>query len=215
MKNIFVLNFFLIVVTVSLFGQKNSDKYTAGVPGLHSLMIEPYSVPSRDSNLDTDSIAAHNMLWKPFSGSTIAVQASGGIIFAAAGAGIGYLAAPQSGDASGVQGGLAFALGVTLVSIGLPAGIYIGGNLMGGNGSFWATLGGCAAGLLIGFIPNALNVNKNEVVSVVVFGLCAIGGGITGYNLTASPVYEEKEISSSPNGLLHPDFKFTVFSISL
>jgi hypothetical protein len=86
---------------------------------------------------------------------------------------------------------------------------------MGGNGSFWATLGGCAAGLLIGFIPNALNVNKNEAVSVVVFGLCAIGGGIAGYNLSSSPVYEEREISSISNGLLHPDFKFTVFSISL
>lgn len=205
----------MTVFTLSLFGQDYSTVYTAGDLGLRNLRTNHYLIPLSDSKLKIDSIAAQNMLWKPFSGNTIAVQVSGGLLFAAAGAGIGYLAAPQSGDASGVQGGLAFALGATLVSIGLPAGIYLGGNIMGGNGNFWATLGGCAAGLLIGFIPNALNVNKNDAVSIVVFGLCAIGGGVTGYNLTASPVYEEKEISSSRSGLLHPDFKFTVFSVSL
>lgn len=205
----------MIVVTISLSGQDNSNVYTVDDLGLSNLQANHYSISLNDSNLKTDSIAAQNMLWKPFNTNTIVVQALGGILFTAGGAAIGYLTNPKSGDASGVGGGLAFALGVTLVSIGLPTGIYIGGNIMGGNGNFWATLGGCAAGLLIGFIPNALNVNKNEAVSVVVFGLCTIGGGIAGYNLSASPVYEEREISSFRKGPIHPDFKFTVFSISL
>ena len=215
MKNIFILNFFTIVVTISLFGQDNSNVYAVDDLGISDLRTNHYSIPLSDSNLKTDSIAAQNILWKPFNTNTIVVQALGGSLLAAAGVAIGYLATPKSGDASGVGEGLAFALGVTLASIGLPTGIYIGGNIMGGNGNFWATLGGCAAGLLIGFAPNALNVNKNEAVSVVVFGLCTIGGGIAGYNLSASPVYEESEISSLSNELLHPDFKFTVLSIRL
>ena len=181
-------------VTVSLFGQDNSNVYTVGDLGLSNLRTNQYSIPLSDSNLKTDSIAAKNMLWKPFNTNTIVVQALGGILFAAGGAAIGYLASPKSGDASGVGGGLAFALGVTLTSIALPTGIYLGRNIMGGNGGFWTTLGGCVAGLAFGFLPNTLNVKKDAAASVVVFGLCTIGGGIVGYNLFASPVYEEKVI---------------------
>lgn len=213
MNNIFIMIFFLINVTVSLFGQNNSNLFTVGDLSLHKFGADYYSIPLNYSNQSRDSIAAHNMLWKPFTTNTIVVQALGGILFAAGGAAIGYLATPKSGDASGVGGGIAFALGATLTSIALPTGIFLGGNIMGGNGGFWYTLGGCIVGLAVGFLPNTLNVEKNVNVSAVLFGLCTISGGIAGYNLSASPVYEKKEISSSTNVLIHPYFKFTVFSI--
>ena len=190
MRDILILNFFLMVFAVSLFGQDNSNVYTLNDLGLQNLCPDYYSLQLNYSNYNPDSIAAQNILWKPFDKNTIVVQALGGILFAAGGAAIGYLATPKSGDASGVGGGLAFVLGVTLTSIALPTGIYIGGNIMGGDGGLWYTLGGCIAGLAVGFLPNTLNVKKNVNVSAVLFGLCTVGGGIAGYNLSASTVYE-------------------------
>lgn len=216
MKNIFIFILVLMVVTVSLFGQDTPLTLMGSDLGLPPSFAADHS-PQRAlpyANQKPDTLAARNMLWKPFNAPTIGVQALGGVLLAGVGVAIGYLTTPQSGDASGVGGGLAFALGATITCIGLPTGIYIGGNMTGGNGGLWATLGGCIAGTAIGFLPNALNTKKDATISGIIFSICAIGGGIAGYNLSASPVYEVKEITSTSFGL-RPDFQITFLSIHL
>ena len=135
-----------------------------------------------------DSIAARNFLWVPFDGSTMGVQAACGLGFAGVGIAVGVAASPHGSDASGVQGGLALMLGAAIASFGLPEGIYLGGKWMGGNGNWWATAGGCIAGGLLALVPNIFIKYGDTGVTAVVFGVGALAGGITAYNLSASPI---------------------------
>jgi len=212
MKNKFILNFFLIVITVSLFGQENYNVHTICDLGLNNLPYDYYSLPLNYSDQNPDSIAAHNILWKPFDLTTVGVQAVSGIGFAAVGFALGYLRKPKGGDASGVGGGLAILLASTLGAIALPIGVYFSGNWMGGNGGYWSTFGGSIVVGGLAILPIAI-AGRSDVVSQVLVVIAALGGGIAGYNLSASPVYEEKEASALQNGFINPDFKFTVLSI--
>jgi hypothetical protein len=106
-------------------------------------------------------------------------------------------ASPKGGDASGVRGGIALFVGAALASIGLPEGIYLGGKWMGGNGGWWPTLGGCAAGGLLGLVPNIFVKYGDAGVTAVVLGIGALAGGIVGYNLSASPIDEGKKAAAS------------------
>jgi len=84
---------------------------------------------------------------------------------------------------------------------------------MGGNGGYWSTLGGSIVVGGLAILPIAI-AGRSNVVSQGLVVIAALGGGIAGYNLSASPVYEENEISTSQNGLLNPDFRITIFSIN-
>lgn len=212
MKNIFIMNFFLIIVSVSLLGQDNSYRYTICDLGLHNLQTEIYSRSMNYSNPKPDSIDAHNILWKPFDLTTVGVQAVSGIGFAAAGFALGYLTKRKGGDASGLGEGLTILLASTLGAIALPTGVYFSGNWMGGNGGYWSTLGG---GIVVGglaILPIAL-AGRSDAGGQILVVIAALGGGIAGYNLSASPVYEEKIISSSQIGLLQPNFNINICSI--
>jgi hypothetical protein len=159
--------------SVSLFGQfKDTANVLPGIPAGH---------PG----------------WSPFDGPTIWVQAACGIGFAGAGIALGYAAKPKEGDASGVGTGIAEALGLTIAAIGLPLGTYLGGQWMGGNGGWWATLGGCVVGGCVGLLPNIFIKYDNATVTAIVFCVTAVAGGIVGYHLTASPVSDEQGAGST------------------
>jgi hypothetical protein len=143
-------------------------------------------------NLNTpDSIVARNLVWVPFDESTMGAQAGCGLGFAGVGIAIGLAASPTGGDAGGVAGGIAIFLGGTIAAMGLPEGIYLGGKWMGGNGSWWATLGGCLVGGLVGLVPNIFIKYGDFGVTAVVFAVGALSGGIAGYHLSASPIERE------------------------
>ncbi len=103
-----------------------------------------FAQPKENTN-QLDSIIAHNMLWKPFDEKTISVQAACGL--GLAGTFItAYAMRPKVGDASGVGGGLAALFVSMFGSIAIPTGEYYGGKWMGGNGSWWYTVGGTILG---------------------------------------------------------------------
>ena len=97
---------------------------------------------------------------------------------------------------------------------------------MGGNGSWWSTLGGCIVGGGLAFLPIA-GGDKDAIIWI---GIGALGGGITAYHLSASPVYEAGGIPTSslqrrPNvetglhalapSMHQQNFQITVLSIKL
>lgn len=161
------------------------------------LYTSPLFGQFKDTTNGLASIPTGNIVWAPFDKPTIWVQAGCGIGLAGAGIAIGYAATPKEGDASGVGTGMAEALGLTIAAIGLPLGTYLGGQWMGGNGGWWATLGGCIVGGCVGLVPNIFIKYDNATVTAIVFCVTAVAGGIVGYHLSASPVLDANGAGSS------------------
>lgn len=75
--------------------------------------------------------------------------------------------------------------------VGMPLGIWAVGNSVGGNGNFWATLGGTTLGLLAtGLIVGTASTAQNPDVFGAVYATTVLtvpfAGGIIGYELTHS-----------------------------
>jgi hypothetical protein len=203
MKTILRLNFFLLIVPVSVFGQDISTAFTRDGLGLapsHSADF-PFSLTPAHTNQKLDSIAAHNMLWKPFDLSTVAVQAVSGAALAASAVALGLSTLPKHPHENYLGDFAGYFFATTLGSVALPTGIVIGGELMGGNGEWLSTIEGCAVGAGLGSLPVIAGTHYPNAF-LVFGGILLLSGGIVGYNLSASPLYEANGtvgFSSPPN----------------
>ena len=122
----------------------------------------------------------------------MAVQAVSGIGLAA----VSFALLPGS-HSEGLGAGIAIVLASMLGAASLPTGVYYSGNLMGGNGELWPTLGGCLVGGGLGVLPNIITGHGQVGPAAVRVGIGALAGAIAGYHLSASPIYEKDGTSSS------------------
>jgi hypothetical protein len=102
----------------------------------------------------------------------------------------GFLVGSLVTTPGSVETGVATAIGgVGGYVAGTPVGIWLGGNAMNGNGSIWATLGGTAAGILVGGSASVIISASTGGTGGAEFWMIAmpITGGIVGYELTSGP----------------------------
>lgn len=124
----------------------------------------------------------------------------------------GYLAGALGGAIVGAlldrqQSGFGALIGAVIGGaaggyVGMPLGIWAVGNSVGGNGNFWATLGGTTLGLIAtGLVAGAASNARNPDVFGAVYATTVLtvpfAGGIIGYELTHS-VDERRNASSQP-----------------
>ena len=74
------------------------------------------------------------------------------------------------------------------------------GDAMGGDGSYWATLGGMYGGLLLG--TGLFAASESEATGVIGFAILPLAGATLGYVLSDSSGDEPR---SAASGLLHLD----------
>lgn len=148
-------------------------------------------------------VAADTVTWRRWDGPTLGLQAAtgagGAIAGLAGGAAIGFgLAWGLSGgslrpDQRAAAGTLAALFGVLGAVVGLPYGVQWGGERRGGNGSFWAALGGELLGGAIGssIASTAFPAEDGKLSSgqyagsaVLTLGLMLVGAEVA-YHLTA------------------------------
>ncbi len=139
--------------------------------------------------------------WQPFDPLTIGVQSVFGVVGGAAGgfvgAGAGYFLSRGSGG-GGWDVLEASILGsyVCATMLGAPLGVYLGGETMGGNGTYWGAMGGGAVGSLIGIA--ALVLDGSEQAGVPIMYAAALISPIVGYHLSAPSAETEGRLSGSP-----------------
>ncbi|MFA6234208.1 MAG: hypothetical protein WC824_08490, partial [Bacteroidota bacterium] len=132
--------------------------------------------------------------WQPYDPLTMGMQALFGAVGGVAGAIAGYkLSSGESGLGGFVRGIVTSYFVATLITA--PLGVYLGGEFMGGNGSIVGTIGGGAAGSLIGFA--ALSTVKNGEIGFAIAYVAAIVSPIIGYHLSASPDSTETDTMRS------------------
>ncbi len=189
MKTLLMTPVIILLITIPICGQEISIPSTPKSIGMpSSLFASLTSLPHNDSNLV--SIATRNIIWKPFNVPTIGVQV---LLGAGLGVGffeLGYSTKPTSGDGTGMGAGLAVILASIMGGAALPCGVFVGGDLMGGNGDPVYTVTGCILGGGIGALPNIISGTGKVDETVALVSVTALLGGITGYHLSASPIYE-------------------------
>ena len=123
------------------------------------------------------------ILWKPYNIASIGVQTLTGVTS------LGIIAVASISVANDYR--FPENLGVLLIgsivgALAMPTGVYFGGKWMGGNGGYFATVGGCLLGGLL-MLPNGISGYGDNKVFWVFVGTLA--GAIIGYNGSASIVY--------------------------
>ncbi len=125
-----------------------------------------------------------------------AAGAGGGVVAGTLGLLTGYLmgASTVGCDECGIVAGVG---GITGVLVGIPAGTWLGGNLMGGRGTFLGTAAGSLVGwggVLLG--SAVLGVGDDNQGLAAALLLLPIVGAVTGYELSAKP--EAPPVKASP-----------------
>ncbi|MFA6233990.1 MAG: hypothetical protein WC824_07350 [Bacteroidota bacterium] len=165
--------------------------------------------------------------WQPYDPLTMGMQALFGAVGGVSGAIAAYkLSSGESGLGGFMRGIVTSYFVATLVTA--PLGVYLGGEFMGGNGSFVGTIAGGAAGSLIGIA--ALSTVKNGEIGFPIAYAAAIVSPIIGYHLLASPDSTEtdtmrSELTRPPVHPVvklpvdpvtpRPDFEMTLLSLPL
>ncbi|HZI10776.1 MAG TPA: GlsB/YeaQ/YmgE family stress response membrane protein [Myxococcus sp.] len=109
----------------------------------------------------------------------------GGVVGGAAGVGVGYLlGAPTVGCNNECQVTAAVG-GFTGVVLGIPAGTWLGGRVMGGQGRFLATVAGSAVGWGGFLLGTLLLGDDNETLALALLTL-PVAGASVGYELSHS-----------------------------
>ncbi|QDE85490.1 hypothetical protein BHS07_30355 [Myxococcus xanthus] len=111
--------------------------------------------------------------------------AGGGIIAGSVGMLTGFIvgASTVGCDECGIVAGVG---GITGVVVGIPAGTWMGGKLMGGQGTFLATAGGSLVGWGGALIGSALlGIGDNEPGGAVFLLLLPVVGAVAGYELSS------------------------------
>lgn len=115
--------------------------------------------------------------------------AGGGLIAGTVGLVTGFImgASTVGCDECGIVAGVG---GITGVVVGIPAGTWLGGKLMGGQGTFLATAGGSLIGWGGALVGSALlGIGDNEPGGAVFLLLLPVVGAVAGYELS-SPAEE-------------------------
>ncbi len=170
----------LVILTTASFSQPADP----GIPislHQHFSALQDGQYPGSESPAHPDASATDVRQWQPYDGGTLMLQsvlgAAGGVVFAYAGWGIGS----QKGGFSGLTDGLA--AGYLMGSIvGVPAGTYLGGTMMGGDGALWATVVGGGVGCLLGAATLTIS---DENISTPLFIVSMLAPPILGYHLSA------------------------------
>lgn len=99
---------------------------------------------------------------------------------------VGAVGSGPTNNAAGIGIGVGAAVGYL---VGTPAGVWLGGNAMYGNGSIWATAAGTAVGVLAGGATTLVISRETGGNGGAAFWMTAlpITGGIVGYELTSGP----------------------------
>ena len=191
-KEIFMKTFFVTVFILGLIATPLSGQDASFSSSENSVGILSSRYPFRTSVLLNDStivnIAAQNIIWKPFHLPTIGVQSILGAGLGIVAFEVGYSTKPKG---TGIQTSFAHLLAIMMGSAALPCGIILGGDFMGGNGDPVYTVTGCILGGGIGILSKIVSRGpntENRIVALV--SIAALFGGIAGYHLSASPVYE-------------------------
>ncbi len=118
-------------------------------------------------------------------------------------------------DENAVLGGL-LGLGMGTVAL-VPAGVTIGGNAAGGDGSYWSALGGSLVGSGLSAMLTVAAVGSGDewtgYLSVGSWLLLPMAGSIIGYELSVSdPSANHRDLSDGtftigPNASLTPNFE--------
>lgn len=169
--------------------------------------------------------------WQPFDPLTIGVQSVFGAAGGAAGGFVGFhaglfLSYGTGGRVvdmlyAGILGSYVFA-----TMVGAPLGVYLGGETMGGEGTYWGAVEGAAVGSLIGI--SAVVLDGREQAGIPVMFAAVLISPIIGYHLSAPSAETEGRLSESlpltqpivpvsarPNDSVtpRPDLQMTVLSI--
>lgn len=124
----------------------------------------------------------------PPRGARMAAEAGLGLVGAAAlGFGtalLGFGLGAATGDGYGALA-LGALGGLTGWVVGLPIGVVFAGSLMDGNGKWYATVAGEAAGILIGLLFTSSYTGYSEFPPLFTLVTLPLVGAVTGYELTS------------------------------
>jgi len=159
--------------------------------------------------------------WKPFDPSTMLVQAGCALVTETVAWFAGFYLVSSgggTGDLGSSLGAMIFG-GHLLASLaGAPAGVQLGGALIGGNGTFFGSLLGGVAGTVLSTVTlYALRGSSDPWLQAGAMYASYTIPAIVGYHLTASPMnvyfYDDapeasaraERLSHTPAYTLHPD----------
>ena len=136
-----------------------------------------------DFSIEARDTSHRIILWKPYNIASVGVQTLTGVTSL----GIVALASVSvANDYRFPQNLAVLFIGSIVGAFALPTGVYYGGKWMGGNGGYFATVGGSLLGGLL-MLPNGVSgYGVNKVLWVFVGTLA---GAIIGYNGSASNVH--------------------------
>ena len=166
----------------------------AGVTTLLSMAEEQQSrqLPRNPSVQLREDQILYVRSWKPFDPGTMLVQAGCALVTETVAWFAGFYLVSSgggTGDLGGSLGAMIFG-GHLLASLaGAPAGVQIGGDLMGGNGKFLGTLAGGAVSTVLGLATMYLLHDATDpwIIWGSMYASTTIPA-IVGYHLTASPL---------------------------
>lgn len=117
-------------------------------------------------------------------GVRIGLEALGGYV------GAGLLGGAGFGIGLAVRGDpwVAVFAGSGAGAIGVPTGIYLTGELLGGDGNYWATWGGVLAGSVIPFAVSyaCLGHDNRDGIQIALWATLPVAGGVLFYELFQS-----------------------------
>ena len=156
-----------------------------------------HSVSLRIALLDVSDSSHGRIIWKPFDGVTILLQAGNGILYAAGCGAIGGLVGLAIGVSKPSEGkedfhvladiAIGCAVGATL---GVPWGVYNAGDSRGGSGTVLGTiLGSVGAGLATLLVISGSTTVAGRGTGYAIAPFALFLGPILGYHVSAKPVY--------------------------
>ena len=134
----------------------------------------------------------------------VSVEAAGGLVATALTtllAGAMFAVADPSGPMESFGTGLGVGLAALSAAVfAVPAGIYAGGELMGGDSNYWVTMvGALGGGLLGGTIAGLSDIEMAWGVTII--AVCVLGGGILAYELANE---QDDDLGTRGSGLMAP-----------
>lgn len=134
----------------------------------------------------------------------IGAEVLGGTAAAVALALLGYLwvekAAPDNSVVKIFYGILIIFPLLAAALFAIPAGIYAGGELAGGDSSYWATVGGFAVGALGGTLVT-IAFEDLDAIGIAIALLLGLAGGVIGYELANESGQDESDVGATNAGL--------------
>ncbi|MBE0642567.1 MAG: hypothetical protein IH600_00635 [Bacteroidetes bacterium] len=148
----------------------------------------------------TDATAIDVPQWQPYDGRTMLLQtllgAAGGAAVFAVGYGIGGW--HQEGLDELAHLVVGYFLGTV---VGIPLGVYYGGELMGGDGKLWPTI---VCGLLgSGLGGVALGITREQEITIPLFVIATIAPPIIGYHESAAYIGRSRPAALPSESRVH------------